>query len=204
VRRPEKQQEQGFTLIEVTIAAAITVIASMALFSFLEGTTNITQRVGKNVTKEEDVQLALRSMTSDLRSSSAVEACATVDFAKCVTVAIPRASGTGAVACPARRMTYALTAGTITQTRVNYSSACTTTTVTNAKPLLTGVTSTGAIFLYYDDNGVAISPTATSSGVYLVTTTAVSSVSVALKVSQGNNGGSELIMASNAALRNNR
>lgn len=192
-----RRDERGFTLIELTVTAAVLVIATFGLFSFLDGTTNVTSRVGKNVTREEDLQIALRTITSDLRSSENVTACSSIDYRTCVTVDIPRAEGSAS--CPAKTLSYWLASSTIYESRVDYSSACASTTVWTNRTLLTGVTSTGTIFTYYDENGTAINPLTNASSI-----PSAASIAVSLAISQGNANAPNLTLRGVAALRNNR
>lgn len=192
-----RRDEGGFTLIELMVAMSVLVIASMALLNFLEGTTNVTARVEKNVASEESLQVALRTVTSDLRSATALSACSGIDYRTCVTIDIPRTSGTSA--CPARRMRYWLSSGNLLASRTDYNAGCTTsTTVYSTKRVLTGVTSTGAIFSYYDKYGTSIDPLSSDS----TAVPAASSVSVSLKVAQGVKGAPDVSLSAPAALRN--
>jgi prepilin-type N-terminal cleavage/methylation domain-containing protein len=191
-------EESGFTLIELVVTAGVIAIASMALFSFLEGTSNVTARVEKSVATEEGLQVALRTITSDLRGASVLSACTSIDYRTCVTIDIPRSSGT--TACPARRMRYWLTAGTLYQARTDYAAGCATSTVVAGnRPLLTNVTSSGTVFRYYDRNGTAIDPLTTPANI-----PSSASVLVTLKAASGARNAPDITLSAPAALRNNR
>jgi type II secretory pathway pseudopilin PulG len=193
-----RREESGFTLIELVVTAGVLVLASMAFFSFLEGTTNVTARIEKSVASEEGLQIALRTITSDLRGASVLSACSSIDYRTCVTVDIPRSSGT--TACPARRMRYWLASGTLYQSRTDFPVGCATSTVVAAnRPLLTSVTSSGTIFRYYDRNGGTIDPVNTPG-----TVPSAASVLVTLRVAPGSPHAPDVTLSAPAALRNNR
>ena len=86
------RSEHGFTVIELMITLAITTIASVILLNFLVSTTNVTASTDRDTRAERDAQLALRTITQDVRSANPILGSCGAGYASCLSFTVPRPS----------------------------------------------------------------------------------------------------------------
>lgn len=195
------RQEDGFTVGEMIVTVGLVGVVLVVLLQFLTTSTTVTARADNNVRAERDAQIALRTVTQDLRSASAISACASPDtYANCVTVDITR-STVAKQLCPKRVVTYRASGSTLTQTFKDYAADCTTVTGSASRILMTGLTST-ATFTYYAKNGITPLLLSSSSDLALLPKTPAIRASLAVRYPSPN--APVLTLASVATLRNNR
>lgn len=205
-----RRDEAGVSLIEMVVVVLVLGIVSMAMFEFLDTTTNVTARATSSVVKENEGRLALREITEDVRAANAVSAtysansaCPAVgsypaNYGTCLTFEIKR-SVNASLACPKSVITYGLVGTELKQTRLDYASNCTTVTRSIVGRTMIAGVANGAtpLFQFYGDNGALI--TAGTTAPYI----AASSVRVNLTLSYKTRS-PNLNLSSMVALRNNR
>ncbi|MGH9151799.1 MAG: PulJ/GspJ family protein [Acidimicrobiales bacterium] len=211
-----REPEEGFTIVELAVTVLLLGIVVAVLFAFLDSTTSVTAKATRNVEAEQAGQLALRTISQDVRSANPVVAtyppaptsCAAggsfpAAYATCLPVVMVRSDVTGPtctgpdgflVQAPYSRITYALAGGRVLQDRTDYSSTC---AVTRSY--------TGRVIIDQVVNGAG-SPLFTlldRSGNVTAAATNAASVRIALEVRYHPRAG-VLDLASTVALRNYR
>jgi len=189
-------------MVEVTIVVAILSIVSFMLLGFLDHTSSIASRSGNNVRTEQNAQLALRTVSQDLRSATDIAACSGVSYSQCLSFEIPRSqTSTSAPACPESVVTYRLSGTSLLRTKTDYSSACAATVSVNGVPIVSAVQNgtTTPVFTYYDASQTAIDATTQAASIPSAAT-----VVVRVIVTYDSSTSQTLDFSSTVALRNNR
>lgn len=195
------RREDGFTVAEMIVTVGLVGVVLAVLLQFLTTATSVTARADNNVRAERDGQIALRTVTQDLRSAQTVSACASPDtYANCVTVEFTR-STVAKQPCPKRVVTYRASGSSLNQTFTDYAANCTTVTGSASRTLITGLTST-AIFTYYANDGLTPLVLTNSSDLAVLPKTPAIKASLAVRYPSPN--APVLTLASVATLRNNR
>ena len=175
------RDQAGMTLLELVVVMAISLLVGGILLGFLDNTTSVVGRATGDVQAENDAQLALRTMTQDIRAArpSSISftsliptagACPTTPTAaSCLSFRIHR--GTATRPNCQTTVTYGLLAGWVQQTR---SDADCASNITISRRLIGNVANGSTpLFTYYDTGGAALSSgqaAATSVKVTLVVT----------------------------------
>jgi prepilin-type N-terminal cleavage/methylation domain-containing protein len=175
------RDQAGMTLVELVVVMAISLLVGGILLGFLDNTTSVVGRATGDVQAENDAQLALRTMTQDIRAArpSSISftsliptagACPTTPTAaSCLSFRIHR--GTATRPNCQTTVTYGLLAGWVQQTR---SDADCASNITISRRLIGNVANLSTpLFTYYGAGGTALSSghaAATSVKVTLVVT----------------------------------
>lgn len=208
--------EHGFTIVELAVTVLILGIVVTVLFGFLDSTTSVTARTTRNVSAEQAGQIALRTVSQDVRAGNPITATYPASptscpaggsypaaYGNCLRVVVVRSDATGpsctgpdglSVQSPYSLITYALVSGQVLQDRSDYSATCTVVSSYSGRTILDGVVNSAStpMFTFLDRAGVATS-----------SVTNVSSVKVALDVRYQQNA-PDLQLSSVVALRNYR
>lgn len=223
LRRRICRDEQGFTIVEVTLTLLILSIVMMLAFDFLDRASLLTMRTQANAQTEQDAQLALRVVTEHLRGAAPIgDPCtSTLDTAttqapgllpagypNCVRFEVRR-TNIGLDQCARTEFVFALVGSGSTQklienrrehtgTGATTSATCTAGTWRNRRILLDKVANTAAepLFTYYGNTGLPIDTSNTAA----VKKAASVRLAVAVKF---NNNADRSLFTSSAALRNN-
>lgn len=145
-RGPTGRPEEGFTLLELVVTVLILGVVVAVLYSFLDNTTWVAAKTTRNVEAEQAGQLALRTVSQDVRSANPIAStyptaptsCPAggaypAAYGTCLRVVVVRSDVTGPtctgpdgllVQAPYSRITYALSGGRVLQDRTDYSSSC--------------------------------------------------------------------------------
>lgn len=194
--------DDGFTIVEMAVVVLLLGLVSFVMLNFLNSTLSTTTRASRDNQAEQNMTIALRTISQDIRSASSVTACASATYKTCLVLDIPRNAAVG-LTCPGRTITYQFVSGQVKQTQVDYpANACSpTTTKFSARPLLENVVNgaSDAFFTFYDKTGVAFDPDTTPAK--LVDT---GSIKTLVKVDYKVSGSSPISLSSVAALRNQR
>src|SRR5688572_2492922 len=74
IRHPSRREhEDGFTVMEVTIASALLLVVTSILFSVMISLTNTSRRTHALVNNEQKVRFVLTQMARDIRASNPLE-----------------------------------------------------------------------------------------------------------------------------------
>jgi prepilin-type N-terminal cleavage/methylation domain-containing protein len=197
--------DDGFTLIEMSVVVILLGLVTAVLFNFMNNTVLLTRRGERDLQSEQNMSLALRTVTEDLRGASTMYSCgAGYSLKWCVSFDVPRATQQG-LSCPQRTVTYNmnLTAKTVYETDIEYpTAACSpTTTKFNSRPVLESLANgTSDYFLtWYDSTGASFDPDVTPAAIQTA-----ASIKALVKVTYGVPGAPSLQLYSVAALRNHR
>lgn len=223
ILRRRADDERGFTIVEVTLTLLILSIVMMLAFDFLDRASILTMRAQANAQTEQDAQLAMRTVTEHLRGASPIgDPCTTAtdtpttqapgtlptSYTDCVQFTVRRTT-TGMDTCAKTDFVFAIvgtgdkrklienrreTTGTGTT-----AATCTTGPWRNRRILLDKVANSAGVhplFVYFDGNGQAISPTDTAA------IKRAASVRITLAV-RFNAKANRSVFTSSAALRNN-
>lgn len=206
--------EEGVTLIELLVTVMILSIVSLMLFTFMDGVTRVTARTDRHVQAEQEGQLALRKMTEEIRAANPIlnAGGCSAGFGDCLQFDIPRGTNF-AQACVRRTVAYKLnrTSRLITRESTDWvwnagTSSCLATNVSSRTFVESAVfPSTTALFQYTNADGATLSPTADAAKIPLPpnqTGTAAVKVNLVIKYQARNTP--DLVLSSNAVLRNNR
>jgi type II secretory pathway pseudopilin PulG len=203
--------ERGISLIELVVTTSVLMLFSVMAFNFLTSTNSAASRATKDVQAENDVRLALRQITEDVRaadpistsypSSSTCPAGGTypTGFGSCLSFTVVRNTSAG-VNCPKTVVTYGLVSGTVKMDRVEYDSSCSATSTVTGKTVIANVVNPSGtnVFRYFDSAGNQLASSAPLSSY-----AASASVMVTLVIQYQSNA-SNITVSSTAALRNNR
>lgn len=189
----------GFTMPEMIVTVMLLGVVSVFMLNFLDNTTTATSKATNDVTMEQDGQLALRSLTEDLRSARAISQCAGgVSYASCVTVEIAKSTNASQT-CPKRVATYQAIGTTLVQKWTDYAADCTTATRSVNHAILSGVQSI-SIFTYYATDAITpLDPVVDAARVPLTPV-----IKITIPVKYKGRGASVVTLSSFASLRNNR
>lgn len=211
-----REPEEGFTVVELAVTVLVLGIVVAVLFGFLDSTTSVTARATRNVDAEQAGQLALRTISQDVRSANPVvstypaapTSCPAggtfpAAYATCLPVVVVRSDVTGPactgpdgllVQAPYSRITYALAGGRVLQDRTDYSSTCTVTRSYTGRVIIDQVVNGAGspLFTLFDRSG-SVTTSATNAA----------SVRIALEV-RYHPRADVLELASAVALRNYR
>lgn len=210
-----RRDEQGATIVEVTLTMLILAILLTVAFDFLDRASIIAVKTDSQGRAEDDTQRVLRTVTQHLRGAlpitgpcSAATDTATpslpAGYNNCVRFDVPR-STSGLGTCARTEFVIALV-GTGTEKKLVYNrreftgtTTCTAGPLTLRRVLLERVVnpSTAPLFTYYGSDGNAIN-----------TATAAASVPRAAQVlvtlhTRYRSGSKPIVLSSAAALRNN-
>ena len=195
------------SLIELLVVVALLSLVTVGLFAFLNQTLGVTSSTQKNVNSEEDGQLALRSITQNLRGANPIKAACPpspvtghtwtaalpAGSANCISFEAKTAPGTNG--CPKSVFAYGVVNNVLIEDRVDLNSACAVSRRWTGRPLLKLKSGSPGVFSYYND-GVATTPTAAN-------VTNITSVKVDVVV-EYQRGRPSIPLSSVATLRNNR
>ena len=208
-----RTDESGMSLVELMVVLLLMSIVAALLFGFLYSVLNTTTRMTSDTQTEKQIELALRPVTENIRSASAIStsfpttsSCAPggypSGYSNCLAFTVARPTS-GDLTCPQSVMVYGLKAdGVLREDRTDYgmvSGVCGVTQTYTARPLLNNITNGGTpLFTYFDAYGnqlaASASPTAYAAAV---------TVRVSLNV-QYRKGSPTLTYTSDLAVRNNR
>jgi type II secretory pathway pseudopilin PulG len=209
--------ESGTTLIELTIVLALVSIVGLLLFGFLSSVFATTSRMTKDTETEKSILFALRPLTENVRSASAVAvtypattSCTAAGsyptgYANCLGITIARPSA-GQLTCPKSVMVYGLKSdGVLREDRTDYSfvaGVCSVSTSNIGRLLLTNVVNGGTpLFTYFDAFGNQLDPNAAGQ----TTGPFAGAVTVRVSLSVRYSASSPLLSyTSDLAMRNNR
>lgn len=197
-----REAEGGFTLPEVAVTMFIFSIVSVIILSFLDHSSAITNRASSNVVAEKDAQLALRTMTEEIRGANPIVGTCGTGYATCLRFAVKRP--TQANPSCTSTFTYRLADGAVTSDRSDAGGCASPRSWTNRT--VVGVVNDPAVdplFRYYDKLGTLISPTAICTTSSSCPQTAWS-IGINLRVKYRGQTSSPLTLSSVAALRNSR
>ncbi len=206
-----RDDDDGFTLVELAVVMLLLSIVTAMLYGFLDGTSNATARIALHTRAQRDAELAMRTITQDLRAASPILSAPCGSYANCMTFEVQRAAQTGH-ACEKTVIGYALASGalqrSLTENTWTGASCAVTRTVDNL-PILTSVVNatvapTTPLFVYYDNKGVVLDPsTQATTLVKKPSQGGTASIKVSFVVRYKSNA-PVLTLSSLAALRNSR
>ena len=210
-------EEHGFTVVELTIALALISILSVVWFGFLSSTLTTTTTATNDTRVEQEIELALRPITQDIRGASDISTTYPSGTTSCVSGSYPTAYTNclsftifrpeyGALTCPKSIVTYGLKSdGVLREDRTDYrlsGASCVSTQLYTARPILAGVVNGGApLFRYFDRFGNELNPNASGQTASAFTEAETVRVSVSVRYAQNK---PLLSYTSDLALRNNR
>lgn len=206
------EREQGFTLAELAVTVVILSVATLMIFGFLDSTTTLTGRSTSNVRAEQDGQIALRTITQDVRAANPImTGCAPVvsglsgytptsftgGYADCLTFEVKRPAVSGGTpGCPKSLITYGLIGGAVREDRIDFDAGCTPSLRFRGHHIIDVVNPAGILFSYFDRAGRSIN---------LSSTTPVDAGSVRIRLTvKYYPTAPTLDLTSYAAIRNNR
>ncbi|HEX2698983.1 MAG TPA: prepilin-type N-terminal cleavage/methylation domain-containing protein [Acidimicrobiales bacterium] len=160
-----RRDDDGFTMIELAVTMLLLSIVSAMLYGFLNSTSSATARISLHTRAQRDAELAMRTITQDLRAASPITSAPCGSYANCIAFELQRASATGHD-CEKTVIGYALASGTLRRSLTENTwsgSACTVTRSVTNLPLLVSVvnatvTPTVPMLVYYDNKGVLLDP----------------------------------------------
>jgi type II secretory pathway pseudopilin PulG len=214
MNRETRADERGTSLVELTIVVGLLGIVGVLLFSFLWSVVNTTTRTSANSEAEKAIELALRPVTQNIRSASAISTTypATVScssgtyptgYSNCLSITIARPT-VNQFTCPKSTVAYGLKSdGILREDRTDYAvvgGVCSVTLSYKGRPLLKNIKNGATpLFTYFDQFGNRLDPSSASLGAFAGTVTVRVSVSVQYKL-----GAPLLSYTSDLAVRNNR
>ncbi len=199
------------SVIEMSVTLGILSLVLVILLTFLNQVMAVTVRSENDSLLERNGQLALRTVTEDLRgmSQTTLTQCPPsgqpswpTSLDNCATFRVYH-DNSNVTTCPYSVITYALYQGALMEQRQDYalvSGACSSTPTTSTRTVLTSVANSSAqpLFTYYDNTGASISTSSPPAG---GVGGSVHSISVWLAVTY-TGGSSQVSLKSIAALRN--
>jgi type II secretory pathway component PulJ len=216
MRSCSRDDESGTTLIELTVVLLLVSVVGVVLFGFLWSVQRTTTRVTSDTESEKAVQLALRPMTENIRSASAIStaypsttSCSSgtypAGYSNCLAITIARPAQ-GQITCPKTLMVYGLKSdGVLREDRTDYAMAggvCSVSRTYTGRPILTNIVNgANPLFTYFDGFGNKLDPNA--SGQTAANFTAAVTVRTSLSVRYAA-GAPLLSYTSDLAVRNNR
>lgn len=206
-----RRDDDGFTVVELAVVMLLLSIVTAMLYGFLDGTSNATARIGLHTRAQRDAELAMRTITQDLRAASPIISAPCGSYGNCMAFEVQRAAQTGHD-CEKTVIGYALASGTLlrslTENTWTGASCAVTQTITNLPILASVVNATDApttpLFVYYDNKGVVLDPsTQATTLVKKPSQGGTASIKVSFVVRYKSNA-PVLTLSGVAALRNNR
>lgn len=216
LRSRTRSDEQGMTLVEVSVTMLILAIVLVMAFDFLDRTTKIAVSTDTHARTEDDTQRVLRTVTQHIRGAFPIEGtCTTAGYStsydNCVRFSVPR-NESGFGGCTRSEFVIGLVDAPdpapadekqLVYDRVEHSStSCGAGTLTDKRLLLDRVVNTPAptpepLFTYYGADGVRIVPSTAAASIPSAATVVVN-----LRV-RHRTGSNPIVLSSSAALRNN-
>jgi type II secretory pathway component PulJ len=211
------RNEDGITLIELTVVLMLMTIVALILFGFVDSVMNVSDRATKDSEAEKAISLALRPVTENLRGTASVATlypstttCTAggtypTGYANCLSVTVLRPIA-GQLTCRKSVYTYGLKSdGILREDRTDYAlvgGTCTVTASSTGRPMLKNIVNgSQPLFTYFDRFGNQLDPAA--SGQTTLPFTDAVTVRVTLNV-RYRTGSPLLSYISDFALRNNR
>jgi prepilin-type N-terminal cleavage/methylation domain-containing protein len=204
--------QSGVTLVELLVTMVIATVVLGITLDFLVNVTDTEVHVSSVESVTRDVRFALRTISEDVRSATAVAtsppatgSCAAAStFADCLQFTVVHSTSATTPSCPYSVITYGLKGGVVAEDRVDYGpsgSTCVVTRTTTGRTLLRDVPSNvTTLFTYFDHTGAPIATDAVVGGAPPATNVA----SVLVTVTGTPAHGAPVTMSSLAALRNSR
>lgn len=171
-----KRDDEGFTLVELMVVVLIMSIVTFMVLNFFDGMQKTVGRATNDVFSENELRIALRTMTEDIRGASSANppltftsatACsATATPSNCLTFIVKRST----VANPTCQsaITYGLVGSLVKSTRTDTN--CAQNVAFTGKTVIGSVVNgSAAVFTYYDDNGNTLSASQSSAATVKVT-----------------------------------
>jgi type II secretory pathway component PulJ len=209
-----RTDESGMSLVELMVVLLLMSVVGALLFGFLASVLNTTTRMSSDTQTEKQIELALRPVTENIRSASAIatsypttSSCPSGSYpsgySNCLAFTIARPTS-GNLTCPQSVMVYGLKAdGVMREDRTDYgmvSGVCGVTQAYTGRPLLKNIANGGTpLFTYFDAFGNQLDPSSASPTAFAAAVT----VRVSLNV-QYRKGSPLLTYTSDLAVRNNR
>lgn len=202
-----ERSESGFTIAEMAVVMLIFGMVTLMIFNFLDHSTAITNRATNNVQAERDAQLALRTMTQDIRAAKPVgDKCTAGDYDTCLRFNIPRPTHTHPDCTTS--VTYRLASNRIVQDLADDGARCATSRSWTSREVVRALNTSGQpVFEYFDRVGkkISIAAACTSAANDPACPKEARTVRVRLLVDyKANPGVVSLDLSSAASLRNNR
>ena len=216
MRHCARDDQSGTTLVELTVVLLLVSLVGVLLFGFLWSVQRTTSRMTSDTQAEKAIELALRPLTQNVRSASAIAttypsstACSSgsypTGYSNCLAITIARPAA-GQLTCPKSVLVYGLKSdGVLREDRTDYaivSGACAVSMSYGVRPLLTNVVNGATpLFTYFDTFGNQLNPSAAgqTSAAFSAAVTVRTSLSVRYAV-----GAPLLSYTSDLAVRNNR
>lgn len=205
-------REDGFTLAELAVTVVILSVATFMIFGFLDSTTTLTGRSTSNVRAEQDGQIALRTITQDVRGANPIlTSCAPVvaglsgytptsftgGYGNCLAFEVKRPSvSAGTSGCPKSLITYGLAGSAVREDRIDFDATCIPSLRFVGRHIIDVVNAPGTLFSYFDRGGRSMDVSTTSP-------VDAGTVKISLRVKYFSTAPA-LDLTSYAALRNNR
>jgi type II secretory pathway pseudopilin PulG len=215
MNRQSGADERGSSLVELMVVVMLLSIVGVMLFSFLWSVVNTTTRATSDSQAEKAIELTLRPLTEDIRSTSTIAttypatstSCASgsypTGYSNCLSITIARPTGSS-MTCGKSTIVYGLKSdGILREDRTDYAvvgGVCTAKQLYIGKKLLTNIANGATpLFTYFDALGNRLDPSTSTIGSFSGTVT----IRVSLKV-QYKLGAPLLSYTSDLAVRNNR
>lgn len=183
-----RSDERGFTIVELAVTVLLVGIVGAILLSFLDNTTSVTARATSHVQAEKDGQLALRTMSQDIRGANPIittypttpTSCAAgsypTGYASCLRFVVVHSTAAGTtctgpggfvVQSPYSAITYAKVGTAVLRDKVDYSATCAVTATTRGRAVMEDLqaSSTTPLFTMLDRTGVATTDPANASAI---------------------------------------
>lgn len=163
--------DAGTTLVELLVTVLLVGIVSVMMFGFLVNMTTLTSRTESDVEAEKLGQLVLKEMSRDIRGAATISvdpgsgagatcpaggvyASPYTGYGQCLAFTISEPTD-GVSDCPRTEVRYGVASQVLRQDKAVYKlvgGACTLTSQTTGRVMMTGVTNTD-VLRYYDGQG---------------------------------------------------
>jgi type II secretory pathway pseudopilin PulG len=206
--------EAGMTVLELMVALALLSVVGVILTSFFISAMSTTSRATTDSETEKKIELAIRPITEDIRSASAISStypsspsCSTGSYpsgyANCLSFTVARPTS-GQLTCPRSVFVIGVKSGVLRMDRSDYgvvNGLCNTVRTVSGYPLLMGITTGTPLFTYFDNFGNPLNPSAAgqTTGPFVAAGTVRVTLNVAYQT-----GAPLLSYTSDLAMRNNR
>lgn len=206
-----RSEEDGFTLIELTVSVLLLSLVSFMLLNFLDSTTKLTNRATLHSRAEQDARLAMRTITQDLRSANPITGAPCAGgYKDCISFEVQRPSQSGRT-CEKTAFTYRVVSGVLTRTRTvtNWASTSCAAPTTSTYPLVRSVVNSSVspavnLFTYYDRNGGVLNPATQAATIPLKPSAGGAAAVKVDLVIRYQPRAPELRLSASVSLRNNR
>lgn len=220
MRRLRQRDEQGFTVVEVTMVMLILSIVLVMALDFMDRASILTLRAEAHGRTEDEVQGAMRTVTQQVRAAQPIagpcsstsdvppadQSALPTGYANCIQVTVPR-TDSALDTCAATTYIFAIVTRTSDGVRLlvenrrpvtQSGSTCVTGGPVGRRVLLEKIANdaTQPLFTYYASDGIVIPPGNTTA---VPTSTSVK-VTLAAKFRAA---ADPVVLSSRAALRNN-